>query len=346
MLSKSRNLFEKLTEPDSEHERLSGHGKKESVTKEETPTVDLLKSEEKEKDDIEGWELVNGKRIKMKKEKEYKSYILSELIKNDVCIHCMNGNCREGSKSHSDVYYPDGFTAYIKNPLLIEDLDNILKKNPIQDEKFQKYTIHYSICMRNHCRNRCKLNHGVLHFKDESGVEGDIHYCYPDLNILHRKKIVLGLHIDVQYIDTQSKQPDISWKSKHNILGEDEYDAVKEIVVEETPMIQEDLKIKEESKSPKVLTTWAKLASLTKVEESKLKIEIPSPSLDKKPQVDSTETNSIFSLRRHNSPPPFKGNPAITELLTIVKKSTRKIGRRIQKSRYFNRNEYEINSYE
>lgn len=338
MLSKSRNLFEKLIEPDpeSEHDKLSPDRdnmllskKAKSGTKEETPTVELLKSEEKETDDKEGWELVNGKRIKMKKEKEYKSYILSELIKNDVCIHCMSGNCREGSKSHSSVYYPDGFTAYIKNPLIIEDLDDILKKNPIQDEKFQKYAIHYSICMRNHCRNRCKLNHGVLHFKDESGIEGEIHYCYPDLNILHRKKIVLGLHIDVQYMETHSKQPEISWKSKHNVLSEDDNlspdmdimflsESSKELTKKTEDNDENKKNVEDEkSKSPKVLTTWAKLASLN-VEENKLKIEIPSPSLDKKPHVDSVETNSIFSLRRHNSPP-FKGNPIFTELLTLVK---------------------------
>ncbi len=334
MLSNVRNLFEKLTEPESDNDSSEVNKKiLETPDKKEV----ILKDE-----DIHGWQLVNGKGGKKEKEKnllndsistviEQKregTFFLSTLIEDFVCIHCMQGKCREGSKNHSAIYYPDGYTSYIKNPLLIQDLDDILKKNPITDEKFKGYSIQFSVCMRNHCAKRCKMNHGKLHFKDENGKEGELYYCYPDLNILHRRKVVLGLHIDIKYIESIGKQPDIQWMPLHN---EFELEKIEKIEVEEEapPMKEEENVVK------KTLTTWAKLVAITKKEEeddevpkvkSELKIDTSSPHPTKKQQVDSIDTNSIlsFSSRRPNSTP-FRGNPVINELLEIVKKQEEKL---------------------
>lgn len=309
MLSNVRNLFEKLTEPDEDSSNsISRKSKSESIN-----TKKVV-----EEEDLEGWERVNEKRSKPKKEEvddPVTTFVLSELIKNDVCIHCMAGKCREGSKSHSSVYFPDGFTSYIKNPLMIQELDDILKKNPLNEEKFNGYSISYSICMRNHCRNRCKLNHGKIQFTDEKGIKGEIYYCYPDMNMIHRKKIVLGLHMDVNYIDFSGKKAEIFWKPIHNKMGEDE-EPVLEIV-----------KPEEKSVVKATLNTWAKLAAKTKEEvEEDLKIQIPTPS-EKKTDGESLDTSSMFSSpsRRPYSTPFKGGNPVFTELLNIVKSQQEKL---------------------
>ncbi len=327
MLSNVRNLFEKLIEPESDNDLQEVNKKVLEEHQEHDKKKEVIL------DDVNGWELVNTKGIKKEKnslqnesttmnmdveKKREGTFLLSKLIEDYVCIHCMQGKCREGSKNHSNVYYPDGYTSYIKNPLLIQDLHDIIKKNPIMDEKFKGYAIQYSICMRNHCTKRCKLNHSFILFKDDNGDEGKIHFCYPDLHLLHRKKIVLGLHIDVKYIETNGKQPDILWMPLHN-----EEEAIKE---EPLPIPIKE----EESVVKKTLTTWAKLVG-TKTEEEDddlsnkgktgLKIDTTSPHPIKKQQVDSMETSSIlsFNSRRINSTP-FRGNPAINELLEIVKK--------------------------
>jgi hypothetical protein len=357
MLSNVRNLFEKLTEPESDND-LEEVNKKVLEKHEE-----IDKKEEVILDDVNGWQLVNIKGVKKEKnspkndstsmnidvellsgnctdnhyhsasngtrkdeDKREGTFLLSKLIEDYVCIHCMQGKCREGSKNHSNVYYPDGYTSYIKNPLLIQDLNDIIKKNPIMDERFKGYSIQYSICMRNHCARRCKLNHSYLVFKDDNGDEGKIHFCYPDLHILHRKKIVLGLHIDIKYVETNGKQPDILWMPLHN---------EEEAFIEEIK--KEPLEIKaEESTVKKTLSTWAKLVATKTVEENddhlpstgktELKIDTTSPHLTKKQQVESTETNSIlsFSTRRPNSTP-FRGNPVINELFEIVKKQEERL---------------------
>jgi hypothetical protein len=336
MLSNVRNLFEKLTEPESDND--SKEVNKKILEKEEVIKEDVFK------DDINGWQLVNGKGGKKEKnlqndstatvieQKREGTFLLSTLIEDYVCIHCMQGKCREGSKNHSTVYYPDGYTSYIKNPLLIQDLDDIIKKNPITDEKFKGYAIQYSVCMRNHCAKRCKMNHGILHFKDDNGKEGKLFYCYPDLNIIHRRKIVLGLHIDIKYTESIGKQPDIQWMPLHN---EFELEKIERIEVVEEEPIEKEKEEEEGNVVKKTLTTWAKLVAITKKEEeddevpkgkSELKIDTSSPHPTKKQQVDSNETNSIlsFSSRRPTSTP-FRGNPVINELLEIVKKQEEKL---------------------
>jgi hypothetical protein len=94
MLSNVRNLFEKLTEPDAEDNKLEKTSNPIISSEEE-----VMIKEEMDKED--GWQLVHDKRIKTKKEiteeiTTSKTYVLSELIQNDVCIHCMSGKCREG----------------------------------------------------------------------------------------------------------------------------------------------------------------------------------------------------------------------------------------------------------
>ncbi len=321
MLSNVRNLFEKLTEPDAED--VSSVGKLE-----EKPTL-ITSVEECDKEEInkeEGWQLVNdGKRIKTKKDITISTtYVLSELIKSDACIHCMSGKCREGSKSHNQVYFPDGFKSYIKNPLIMQDLDDILKKNPIKNEIFNGLTFGYSICMRNHCRKRCKLNHEKIQFTDENGFKNELYFCYPDLNMINRRKIILGLHIDVMYIDYSNKKEEVSWKPKHHEFEEG---------LEPTPpvkMVEENILPTEEENKPtvkNVLSTWAKLVASTKEEEKELKIDVPPPLSESKTQKDSSlDTSSMFSSpsRRPNSTN-FRGNPAINELLDIVKQQQKMI---------------------
>lgn len=310
MLSNVRNLFEKLTEPEDDSSNLiSGKSTSESIH-----TKKVV-----EEEDLEGWELVNEKRIKPKNEEVGTTYILSDLVKNEACIHCMAGKCREGSKSHCSVYFPDGLTSYIKNPFMILELDDIIKKNPLNEEKFNGYSITYTICMRNHCRNGCKLNHGKIQFMDENGIKEEIYYCYPDMSMIHRKKIVLGLHMDIQYIDYSGKKADISWKPKHHKFGEEEVH-IREPVLEV-------VKPEEKSVVKATLSTWAKLAAKTKEEvEDELKIEILSP-MDKKHAMESNDTNSMFSspLRRPNSTQYKGGNPVFTELLNIVKSQQGKL---------------------
>ncbi len=320
MLSNVRNLFEKLTEPDAEDNKLEKTSNPIISSEEE-----VMIKEEMDKED--GWQLVHDKRIKTKKEiteeiTTSKTYVLSELIQNDVCIHCMSGKCREGSKSHSPVYFPDGFKPYIKNPLIMQDLDDILKKNPIKNEKFNGFTFAYSICMRNHCRRGCKLNHEKIQFTDENGLTEDLYFCYPDLSMIHRKKIILGLHIDMKYIDYSNKKEEVSWKTKHHDFEE----GLEPISHEHISKNESITKEEEKPVVKNVLSTWAKLVASTKEEENELKIEVPSPSDKPTPKDSSFETNSQFSspLRRPNSTN-FRGNPVINELLDIVKNQQKMI---------------------
>ncbi len=326
MLSKVRNLFEKLTEPEAEDDgtmrKIVDNSEKVSIEKPSVPNISSTEDED-------GWQLVNGKRIKSKKETieevtPSSTYVLSELIQKDVCIHCMSGKCREGSKSHNSVYFPEGYKPYIKNPLIIHDLDDILKKNPIKNEKFNGITFGYSICMRNHCRKRCKLNHEKIQFTDENGSLEELYFCYPDLSMINRKKIILGLHIDLKYIDYSNKKEEVSWKPRHNEYEEGMEPTPPVHMVEPESSVETSKTDEDKPVVKNVLSTWAKLVASTKAEENELKIDIPTPSSDMKPQKDSSFENS-FSSRRPPNSTNFRGNPAINELLDIVKQQQKMI---------------------
>ena len=106
--------------------------KKKILPKPETPVI----SQEEE---VDLTELPTNKDV---------SYHLSELIRENVCIHCMGiGKCREGPKDHSGVYFPDEIREYISNPRRMKSLDDFLKKNPPNHPLIQPYQISYSICL-------------------------------------------------------------------------------------------------------------------------------------------------------------------------------------------------------
>ncbi len=150
-------------------------------------------------------------------------YRMSELIQNNVCIHCMGmGKCREGTKDHGDVYFPDEIREFIMNPRKISSLNEFLKKNVPKNDLFKSYTLSYTICLFNHCRKHCKHcragRSGIL--KDQDGTE--LWYCYPELTRVQKNRtIILGLHIDLELKIGSSVEA--LWKPDHcPILSDDE----------------------------------------------------------------------------------------------------------------------------
>lgn len=155
--------------------------------------------------------------------KEVPIFRMSELIRANVCIHCMGvGKCREGSKDHSGIYFPDEIREFILNPRKIVSLDLFLKKNIPKNDLFKPYTISYTICLFNHCRKHCKnCNAGRSGFvKDEDGTE--LWYCYPDLTRVQRNRnLILGLHVDLDL--KMGSTVEALWKPDHYpILSEEE----------------------------------------------------------------------------------------------------------------------------
>ena len=155
--------------------------------------------------------------------REVPKFCMSELIRQNVCIHCMGlGKCRDGSKDHSGVYFPDEIRDFILNPRKIASLDIFLKKNVPKNDLFKPYTISYTICLFNHCRRHCKnCNAGRSGFvKDEDGTE--LYYCYPELTRVQRNRnLILGLHVDLELKMGSIVEP--HWKPDHYpILSEEE----------------------------------------------------------------------------------------------------------------------------
>ena len=183
------------------------------------------------------------------------TFNLSELIRENVCIHCLGiGKCREGTKDHSGIYFPDEIREYISNPRKMESLDSFLRKNVPKNPIFQPFQISYSICLFNHCRKHCKhCRAGRSGFvKDEDGTE--LWYCYPELTRVQRNRnLILGLHIDLNLKIGSSHSGE--WKPIHYpILTEQEEE---EIAKKESEFIS--TKIVKNIPSP-ISTEWLEIA--------------------------------------------------------------------------------------
>lgn len=171
--------------------------------------------------------------------KEVPTFRMSELIRANVCIHCMGaGKCREGSKDHSGVYFPDEIREFILNPRKISSLDSFLKKNVPKNDLFKPYTISYTICLFNHCRKHCKhCRAGRSGFvKDEDGTE--LYYCYPELTRVQRNRnLILGLHIDLEL--KMGSSVEAQWKPDHYPILSEEEELISTNMVrrDETPMM-------------------------------------------------------------------------------------------------------------
>jgi hypothetical protein len=192
--------------------------KKKILPKSETPVISTDLATNSQEEEVDLTELPTKQEV---------SYHLSELIRENVCIHCMGiGKCREGPKDHSGVYFPDEIREYISNPRRMKSLDDFLKKNTPNLPVFQPYQISYSICLFNHCRRHCKncRSNRSGFVKDEDGTE--LWFCYPDLTRVHKNRLILGIHIDLE-VKIGSSTHSGQWKPLHYpILTEEEEEEI------------------------------------------------------------------------------------------------------------------------
>jgi len=172
----------------------------------------------------EGWTEVTHRKkeeiLKQHETEDEKIYVLSSLIHNEACIHCMVGKCRERSKDHSPIYFPDQIMGYIRNPLAIKTLDETLKRHPIEVDILKPYQLRYSVCMFNHCRKGCKNCHANRFSSIDIGDDTILYFCYPPLDKLMKNIVTLGLHIDIQLTQMGSRY-EMNWRTKHNEIVDD-----------------------------------------------------------------------------------------------------------------------------
>jgi hypothetical protein len=172
----------------------------------------------------EGWTEVTHRKkeeiLRQRETEDEKVYVLSNLIQNEACIHCMVGKCRERSKDHSPVYFPDQIMGYIRNPVLIKTLDETLKRHPIELDILKPYQLRYSVCMFNHCRKGCKNCRANRFSTMDIGDDTILYFCYPPLDKLNKNIVTLGLHIDIQLTQMGTRY-EMNWRTKHNEIMED-----------------------------------------------------------------------------------------------------------------------------
>jgi hypothetical protein len=292
------NLFQKKEEDETDWEPVVSDRRKKKI---------LPKSETIQPEEVEEVDLADLRN------REVPTFRISELIRENVCIHCMGvGKCREGSKDHSGIYFPDEIRDFILNPRKIVSLDLFLKKNVPKNDLFKSYTISYTICLFNHCRKHCKHcragRSGSV--KDEDGTE--LFYCYPELTRVQRNRnLILGLHIDLEL--KMGKVVEALWKSDHypTLSEEEELISTNLVRKDETPLMistTEWLDIAKKAASPDaVFSPVSKTVSQisTPVEEERKFVSrpnrqrfdtVPFPIFDEMKQMMENQREMIEKL--------------------------------------------------
>ncbi len=148
--------------------------------------------------------------------------MLSSYIQNRNCVHCLMNKCSNKTCANKKCCEINVLPKYVNNPLLIDDLENNIKKvnikiNDYNNQDILKNGFMYTTCLFclsknnwNVCKNvkEGRFNTIIL----ENGNE--ITYCYPELkNVKHR--IQIGLHIDLK-VDNHNN---ISYKFINNNIN-------------------------------------------------------------------------------------------------------------------------------
>ena len=155
-------------------------------------------------------------------------YILSDLIKTDICIHCLNGRCKL-PRTHNTVPFPEEFTQYIQQPGTIDsDLDNILRENLKNVPLFRGKEIRPTICLFNHCLKKCRNSREGRYNSIELEDGQRLHYCYSDSVSMNRKMIYVGVHLDVMTFGKIGEKP--AWRLCHNDIHGNEEEMVEAAV--------------------------------------------------------------------------------------------------------------------
>ncbi len=168
--------------------------------------------------------------------------MLSSYIQNHNCIHCLMNKCSNKSCSNNnknvDKKEINILSKYVNNPLLINDLENNIKKIDIKIEGYNNEDILKNgfmfttclFCLSKNSWNVCKNVKEGRFNKIITENNEQITYCYPELkNVKHR--IQIGLHIDLKVINSK----DISYKFIKNKIIENkviENKVVKNKIIE------------------------------------------------------------------------------------------------------------------
>lgn len=150
-------------------------------------------------------------------------YLLSDLIKTEICIHCLNGKCKL-PRSHNNVPFPHEFTQYIQQPGTIDsELDKILREKLHQVPLFKGKEVRPTICLFNHCLKKCRNGReGRCDFIElEDGQK--LHYCYTDSVQMNRRMIYVGIHLDIMTLGVGEKP---AWRFFHNEIHGNEEEMV------------------------------------------------------------------------------------------------------------------------
>lgn len=120
-------------------------------------------------------------------------HLLSKLLKEGACLRCMNNSCKFEHKNNVD--YPDKICRFVKNPTLINGVNQMLINANLD---FKGKEVYYTVCnyINGKCNN-CEQNRKkkVLYNNNTQFF----HVCYPDLND-SRPKITVGIHFDIKLL--------------------------------------------------------------------------------------------------------------------------------------------------
>lgn len=145
----------------------------------------------------------NWEEIKTNKKQNPKNNIHSslKLLSDGINFQCLNGTCKKNDCNHN---FPEKMSNYIKNPIYIKEIGELLKKENL---KFGNYSPIYTTCsqINGECINCKEGRYQFLSYKNDK-----IYYCYPSLDSL-KTKITINLHIDVIY-EQKGNNYDLSFK--------------------------------------------------------------------------------------------------------------------------------------
>ena len=138
----------------------------------------------------------------IKEEKIEEKFYLFDLLKNGLCLKCLNKSCKI-NENHG-VYIPEKMSTFIKNPTFIPELRNIIDSTKFN---FNGKKPFFTTC--NYIHKKC-LNCLEGRIKVIEHENKKIILCHNSLNTPNNH-VTVGLHIDIKFVMKNNNNYDVSY---------------------------------------------------------------------------------------------------------------------------------------
>jgi len=133
------------------------------------------------------------------------TYYLSKLLKEDnACIRCITHTC---SYTHEkNVPFPEEICKFVKYPMNIEPLKNIL----INEKLIKNKTQHFRICnyVNGNCKNFMEGRKKKIYYDNNQMF---FYICYYPNLTSETENITIGIHVDIKLTIFQNKKIDVNF---------------------------------------------------------------------------------------------------------------------------------------